>query len=111
MLQNIGEYGLLLSEIDEFATLFTLSAESSLISRVIEVQQQDIEAKTICDHITKGVGPTNWVLHSDQGLRYKSRLFVPLSSRDDVLHEFHHSRLAVHPGGTKMYHDLCRQFW
>ena len=66
---------------------------------------------TICDHIARGVGPTYWVLHSDQGLRYKSRLFVPLSSRDDVLREFHHSRLVVHPGGTKMYHDLCCQFW
>ena len=66
---------------------------------------------TTKDRIARGVGPTDWVLHSDQGLRYKSRLFVPLSSRDDVLREFHHSRLAVYPGGTKMYHDLCRQFW
>ena len=65
----------------------------------------------ICDRIAKGVGPTCWVLHSNGGLRYKSKLFVPLSSRDDVLREFHHSRLAVHLGGTKIYHDFCRQFW
>ena len=25
--------------------------------------------------------------------------------------EFHYSRFAVHPGGTKMYHDLRRQYW
>ncbi|GFY96886.1 hypothetical protein Acr_11g0011920 [Actinidia rufa] len=85
MLQDLGEYDLFLNETDEFATLFTLSAEPSIISRVIEAQQQDIEAKTICDRIARGVGPTDWVLHSDQGLRYKSRLFVPLSSKDDVL--------------------------
>ena len=25
---------------------------------------------------------------------------------------FHYSRFVVHPGGTKMYRDLCRQyFW
>ncbi|GFS40196.1 hypothetical protein Acr_00g0067070 [Actinidia rufa] len=82
---DLGEYDLFLNETDEFATLFTLSAEPSIISRVIEAQQQDIEAKTICDRIARGVGPTDWVLHSDQGLRYKSRLFVPLSSKDDVL--------------------------
>ncbi|GFY95611.1 hypothetical protein Acr_10g0009960 [Actinidia rufa] len=111
MLQDIGEYDLLLGEKNEFATLFTLSAEPSIINRIIEAQQQDVEAKTIYDRIARGVGPTCWVLHSDRGLRYKSRLFVPLSCRDDVLREFHHSRLAVHPGGTKMYHDLCRQFW
>ena len=65
----------------------------------------------ICDRIIGSVGPTDWVLHLDQDLRYKSRLFVPLSSRDDVLCEFNHSQLAIHPGGMKMYHDLCCQFW
>ena len=38
-------------------------------------------------------------------------MFVPISIRDEVLKESHHSRLAVHPGGTKMYHDIARQFW
>ena len=65
ILQDISEYNLILSEIDELATLFTLSAEPPIISRVIEAQQQDVEAKTICDCITRGVGPTSWVLHSD----------------------------------------------
>ena len=65
---------------------------------------------TICDRIAKGEGPTSWVLHSDQDLRYKSKLFIPLSSRDDVLREFHHSQLALHPRVRKMYHDLCCHF-
>ncbi|GFY88795.1 pyridoxal phosphate (PLP)-dependent transferases superfamily protein [Actinidia rufa] len=55
MLQDIGEYDLLLGETNEFATLFTLSAEPSIISRVIEAQQQDVEAKTICDRIARNV--------------------------------------------------------
>ena len=91
MLQDIGEYDVHLGDTDEFATLFTLTTEPSIINWVIEAQQQDVEAKMICDHIARGVELTNWILHSDQGLRYKSRLFVPLSSRDDVLREFHHS--------------------
>ncbi|GFZ13156.1 hypothetical protein Acr_23g0015410 [Actinidia rufa] len=45
MLQDIGEYDLLLGETNEFATLFTLSAEPSIISRVIEAQQQDVEQR------------------------------------------------------------------
>ena len=108
MLQDLGEYELLLNETDELDTLFTLSVEPSIIRWVIEAQQQDVEAKMICDHIARGVGPTCWVLHSDKGLRYKFRLFVPLASMNDVLHEFYHLRLDVHPRGTKMYHDLCR---
>ena len=31
--------------------------------------------------------------------------------REDILKEFHCSRFAVHPGGTKMYYDLLRQYY
>ena len=68
-----------------------MATEPSIINRVVEAQQQDVEAKMICDRIARGVGPTCWVLHSDGGLRYKSKLFVPLFNRDDVIREFHHS--------------------
>ena len=31
--------------------------------------------------------------------------------REEILREFHCSRFVVHPGGTKMYHDLCHQYY
>ena len=31
--------------------------------------------------------------------------------REEILREFHYSRFAVHPGGTKMYRDLHRQYY
>ena len=32
--------------------------------------------------------------------------------REEILREFHCSRFAVHPGGTKMYQDLrCQYYW
>ena len=31
--------------------------------------------------------------------------------REEILREFHCSRFAVHPGGTKMYQDLRRQYY
>ena len=31
--------------------------------------------------------------------------------REEILREFHFSRFAVHPGGTKMYQDLRRQYY
>ena len=31
--------------------------------------------------------------------------------RKEILGELHCSRLAVHPGGMKMYHDLRRQYY
>ena len=38
---------------------------------------------------------------------------VPQSTnlREEILREFHYSRFAVHPGGTKMYQDLVRQYY
>ena len=31
--------------------------------------------------------------------------------REEIPREFHCSRFTVHPGGTKMYHDLRRQYY
>ena len=31
--------------------------------------------------------------------------------RKEILREFHCSRISVHPGGTKMYPDLRRQYY
>ncbi|KAG8473020.1 hypothetical protein CXB51_034916 [Gossypium anomalum] len=46
-------------------------------------------------------------------LTFKSRLCVPRNSEliSMILSEAHSSRMSVHPGSTKMYNDLKRQFW
>ena len=31
--------------------------------------------------------------------------------REEILREFHYSHFVVHPGGTKMYRDLRRQYY
>ena len=31
--------------------------------------------------------------------------------REEIRREFHCSQFAVHPGGTKMYHDLRRRYY
>ena len=31
--------------------------------------------------------------------------------REEILREFHYSRFAVHPSGTKMYQGLRRQYY
>ncbi|CAL2240309.1 unnamed protein product [Prunus armeniaca] len=69
---------------------------------------QDIRTK-----ITTGETPDGWNVHADGGLRYLDRLYVPEISdlRKEVLKEGHHSFYTIHPGGTKMYLDLKRNFW
>ena len=54
-----------------------------------------------------------WSIDSDGAGRCRGRLCVPRESqlRMDILDKAHKSRMTVHPGGTKMYKDLKRNFW
>ncbi|KAK9131724.1 hypothetical protein Scep_011252 [Stephania cephalantha] len=45
--------------------------------------------------------------------RFRGRLWIPAVAelRDEILPDSHRSRFTVHPGRTKMYHDMKRHFW
>ena len=49
-------------------------------------------------------------MHTYGSLWYRGQVVVPQSKdlREEILREFHCSRFTIHPGGTKMYHDLRR---
>ena len=49
----------------------------------------------------------------DGSLWFRGQIVVPQLAelREEILREFHCSHFAVHPGGTKMYHDLRRQYY
>ena len=85
---------------------------SSLLSRVIEFQGHDTEIQSIRDWVQLGTGDEGWATHIDGSLRYKGKVVVPQSDdlREEILREFHCSHFTMHPGGTKMYHDLRHQY-
>ena len=45
-------------------------------------------------------------------LRFKNRLYLPLGQdiRETILEEAHKSKYTIHPGISKMYHDLKGDF-
>ena len=55
----------------------------------------------------------SFALGDDNIIRYKDRLCVP--DLDDLrtrnIAETHGSRYSIHPGSTKMYHDLKKIYW
>ena len=65
------------------------------------------------DRVQSGTSGEGWTVHADASLRYRRRVVVPQLTdlREEILREFHCSRFAVHPGGTKMYQDLRRQYY
>ena len=91
----------------------SLVATPSLLSRVIESQGQDTEVVSIKDGVRSSMGDEGWVIHTYGSLRYKGMVVVPqlIELREEILREFHCSRFAMHPGGTKMYQDLRRQYY
>ena len=71
----------------------------------MESQGQDSEIVSIRDRVQLGIGDEGWTVPVDGSLRYRGRVVVPQLTdlREEILREFHCSRFAVHPGGTKMY--------
>ncbi|KAL7185335.1 hypothetical protein ACSBR2_027301 [Camellia fascicularis] len=65
MLGDIGKFDLHLDESSESATLFTLSAQPTLISKVIEAQQGNHEVGSIHDRISNEKEEKGFNIHSD----------------------------------------------
>nr|GFD50374.1 putative reverse transcriptase domain-containing protein [Tanacetum cinerariifolium] len=71
----------------------------------VQAQKEDSEIWTIIENLDKQV---EFHLDNDHVLWQDTRLVVPnvASLREALLTEVHSSLFSVHPGSTKMYHDL-----
>nr|GFC61452.1 retrotransposon protein, putative, Ty3-gypsy subclass [Tanacetum cinerariifolium] len=76
----------------------------------IELYKEDIEIWTIVENLDKQV---EFLLDDDNVLWQGTRLCVPNDAtlREALLTEAHNSLFSVHPGSTKIYHDLKQHFW
>ena len=68
---------------------------------------------SINDRVQLGTCDEGWVIHMDGSFRYRGRVAVPqlVDLREEIPREFHCSHFAMHPGGTKMYHDLRHHYY
>ena len=112
MLETIGQFGLQYSDQAQ-GDIGSLVVMPSLLSRAIESQGQDAELVSIRDRVQSGTGDEGWAIHTNGSLRYRGQVTVPQLTdlRKEILREFHYSRFTVYPGGTKMSHDLRRQYY
>nr|GFC26603.1 transposon Ty3-G Gag-Pol polyprotein [Tanacetum cinerariifolium] len=87
-----------------------LRIEPDLISWIKEAQKEDIEIWTIVQNLDKQV---EFHLDNDNVLWQDFRLVVPndASLKEALLTETHSSLFSVHPGSTKMHHDLKQHLW
>jgi len=55
----------------------------------------------------------DFIVRGDRVLRFRGRVCIPEDTKVKgmILEEGHKSRFSMHPGMTKMYHDLKESFW
>nr|GEV41374.1 reverse transcriptase [Tanacetum cinerariifolium] len=87
----------------------SLRIEPDLISRIKEAQKEDSEIWTIVENLDKQV---EFRIDDDNVLWQDTRLVVPNDAtlREALLTEAHSLPFSVHPGSTKMCHDLKQYF-
>ena len=86
MLEVLGQCGLHYK--DHTQGIFgSLVATPSLLSRVIESQEQDTEIASIKDRVQSGTGDEGLAIHMDGSLRYRGIIMVPRLAdlREEIL--------------------------
>ncbi|XP_070056559.1 uncharacterized protein [Nicotiana tomentosiformis] len=88
------------------------TSESSLVA---EVKARQYEDSTLVQ-LREGIQQrkiTSFEIGGDGALRYQGRLCVPnvAGLREKIMIEIHQSRYSIHPGSTKIYHDIKELYW
>jgi hypothetical protein len=91
-------------------SLFNLTLTPTLRAKIIAAQKDDEGMGHVKRRMLEGDPKVACFREDAQGtLWFKERLVVPKSEslKKKILDEAHASRYSIHPGSTKMYHDLA----
>ncbi|RVW98761.1 Transposon Tf2-2 polyprotein [Vitis vinifera] len=93
--------------------LYSISTRPMVIQRIVEAQVHDEFLEKVKAQLVAGEIDENWSMYEDGSVRFKGRLCVPkdVKLRNELLADAHRAKSTIHPGNTKMYQDLKRQFW
>ena len=90
----------------------TLEVHPTLSDQIKEKQSEDVMLIKISGEVQVGKAP-GFVIQDDGSLWFQNRICVPAIDelRKTILKEAHSSAYSIHPGASKMYKDLRRNFW
>jgi hypothetical protein len=93
--------------------LFNITLVPTVRAEIIAAQKDDEGMGHIKRRMREGDPKVNCFHEDAEGtLWFKERLLVPKREalKKRIVDEAHTSRYSIHPGSTKMYHDLRQQF-
>ena len=82
------------------------------LDRVKAAQSRDPQLQKIRFEVQQGQSQ-DFMINNGGRLRLGTRLCVPNVDelRKEIMEEAHFSAYSIHPGSTKMYHDLKDTYW
>jgi hypothetical protein len=101
-------------EVIPSGALSHLSVETALQDQIIMAQLSDKGVQIIKENLHQKVEKYKCFRQDGKGiLWFKSRLVIPKNKdlKKKILDEAHLSKFSMHPGSTKMYHDLKPLYW
>ncbi|XP_071933774.1 uncharacterized protein [Coffea arabica] len=110
MLEEISGWN---PRLEKLKVLFgSLSLKSPLLEHIKEAQKTDPMIQKNLEKVQKGE-TLDFKLGSEGVLRFRDRIVVPADEkiRKEILEESHRSKYTIHPGVTKMYHDVKGLYW
>ena len=109
---NYLSYGLSFQIAEQVMLLARIQVKSTLIEKIKTAQEVDTHLQQIresLEHYTD----REYHIDGDGLLRRHDRIVIPMNSglRHALLERAHVSSYTIHPGITKMYHDLKNLYW
>jgi hypothetical protein len=95
-------------------TLNYISIEPTLLDQIIMAQLGDKGVQIIKENLNQKIEKYKCFRQDSKGiLWFEDRLVVPKNGdlKKKILDEAHLSKFSMHPGSTKMYHDLKPLYW
>ena len=112
LLEQFRDLSLVCELAPQSVQLGMLKINNDFLKSIKEAQEVDVK---FVDLMVASNQTADGDFHvDDQGvLRFRGRICIPDNNelKKLILEESHRSSLSIHPGATKMYHDLKKLFW
>ena len=97
---------------DSQVFMASLTIQPTLIEKIKSSQVDDAQIVKIIEEVQEGKRP-GFNVSNDGVLKFGKRLCVPndLALKKEIMEEAHRTPHSVHPGSTKMYHEIRENYW